>query len=93
MEWFKNSNENFKNETYTLSRAEQLYLENEQQAFLVTKFMKDNVENIQNMPDNEWNQMLDILRIKIEQCNNYAETLNSLRVYDDNEKKKIKTII
>lgn len=55
--------------------------------------MKDNVENIQNMPDNEWNQMLDILRIKIEQCVNYAETLDSLRVYDDNEKKKIKTII
>lgn len=45
------------------------------------------------MPDNQWNHMLDILRIKIEQCQNYTETLDSLRVYDDSEKKKIKSII
>lgn len=37
--------------------------------------------------------MLNILKFKIEQCNNYTDTLNSLEVQNTHEKQKINSII
>lgn len=43
------------NDIKEINLVEQLFMENERQAYLVTRLLKDNMKDIKEMPEDQWN--------------------------------------